>query len=132
MDIISQIYVVYVLVNTSNNKTYVGITNKPERRIRQHNGELVGGAKYTHANKDIGQWLFYGWINNLEAIDRVGRPLGVTAFGGGCLIGGENDHFWMSYRQVFYADIRARHPESDFQKMFILERGLKHGHTPWY
>ena len=66
MDIISGIYIVYVLVNTSNNKTYVGITNKPERRIRQHNGELVGGAKYTHANKDIGQWQFYGWINNLD------------------------------------------------------------------
>ena len=66
MDIISGTYVVYVLVNTSNNKTYVGITNKPERRIRQHNGELVGGAKYTHANKDMGIWLFYGWIINLD------------------------------------------------------------------
>jgi putative endonuclease len=59
-------YVVYLLVNTSNNKTYVGSTNNTTRRIRQHNGELVGGAKYTKLNKDNGQWLFYGMIKNLH------------------------------------------------------------------
>ena len=59
-------YVVYVLVNTSHNKTYIGITNKPERRIRQHNGELVGGAKYTTSNKAEGEWKFYGFIRNLD------------------------------------------------------------------
>jgi len=58
-------YVVYVLVNTESNKTYVGITNKPDRRIRQHNGDLVGGAKYTKIYKDTGQWQFYGFIKNL-------------------------------------------------------------------
>lgn len=59
-------YVVYVLINTSHNKTYVGITNKPERRIRQHNGELVGGAKYTTSNKAQGEWKFYGFIRNID------------------------------------------------------------------
>jgi predicted GIY-YIG superfamily endonuclease len=59
-------YVVYLLINTSNNKTYVGCTNNTNRRIRQHNRELVGGAKYTKLNKDIGEWLFYGFIKNLE------------------------------------------------------------------
>ena len=59
-------YVVYVLVNTESNKTYVGITNKPDRRIRQHNGDLVGGAKYTKIHKGTGQWQFYGFIKNLE------------------------------------------------------------------
>ena len=58
-------YVVYLLANTSNNKTYVGSTNNTVRRIRQHNGDLVGGAKYTKLNKDIGEWLFYGMIKNL-------------------------------------------------------------------
>ena len=59
-------YVVYVLINTSNNKTYVGITNNTVRRLRQHNGELVGGAKYTTNNKELGEWVFYGFIRNPE------------------------------------------------------------------
>lgn len=55
-------YIIYLLYNTINNNTYVGITNNPTRRLRQHNGELVGGAKYTKAKKGEGEWLFYGWI----------------------------------------------------------------------
>ena len=31
-------YCVYLLVNTSNKYTYLGITNNSDRRIRQHNG----------------------------------------------------------------------------------------------
>jgi putative endonuclease len=59
-------YVVYVLINTSHNKTYVGITNNTIRRLRQHNGDLVGGAKYTTSNKGLGEWVFYGFIKSLE------------------------------------------------------------------
>ena len=55
-------YIIYILINTSNNCTYVGMTNNPTRRLRQHNGELVGGAKYTKSRKGEGDWLFYGWI----------------------------------------------------------------------
>lgn len=43
-------YLCYCLKSTTHaNRTYVGITNNFTRRIRQHNGELVGGARYTHA-----------------------------------------------------------------------------------
>lgn len=59
-------YIIYVLYNTVSNYTYVGITNKPERRIRQHNGELVGGAKYTKFKKGDGEWKFYAWIKAKE------------------------------------------------------------------
>ncbi len=59
-------YKVYILVNTTNNKTYIGITNNVIRRLRQHNKELVGGAKYTTMNKGLGEWKYYGYIENLN------------------------------------------------------------------
>ncbi len=59
-------YLVYLLVNTINNCTYIGCTNNSQRRIRQHNGELVGGAKYTKMKKSEGEWIYYGQILNLE------------------------------------------------------------------
>ena len=37
----------YILYNDDNNKTYNGYTVNPLRRIRQHNSEIKGGAKYT-------------------------------------------------------------------------------------
>ena len=35
-------YIVYLLTNTNNNYTYLGITNNSIRRLRQHNGEIKG------------------------------------------------------------------------------------------
>lgn len=59
-------YIVYLLINTSNNCTYIGSTNNPIRRLRQHNGELVGGAKYTKNKKCDGEWMYYAQIKNLD------------------------------------------------------------------
>ena len=59
-------YIVYLLTNTENNCTYIGCTNNQQRRIRQHNGDLVGGAKYTKIKKNNGEWIYYGQILNLE------------------------------------------------------------------
>lgn len=67
-------YIIYLLYNTTSNYTYVGITNKPERRIRQHNGELVGGAKYTKIKKGEGEWKYYGWIQAKEGYIIEKRP----------------------------------------------------------
>jgi len=58
-------YIVYLLTNTSNRNTYLGITNNSERRIRQHNGIIKGGAKYTHAKKGNGNWVYHLKIKNL-------------------------------------------------------------------
>ena len=45
-------YVVYVLRSeTKKNMMYCGMTNNFPRRIRQHNGEIKGGGKYTSANR---------------------------------------------------------------------------------
>ena len=62
-------YIIYLLVNSDNNCTYVGITNNPERRIRQHNGIIKGGAKYTTRNK--GKWDYYALILGCEKIEAL-------------------------------------------------------------
>jgi predicted GIY-YIG superfamily endonuclease len=58
-------YMVYLLKNTHNNKTYLGITNNHIRRLRQHNCEIKGGAKYTHNFKGDGLWVYHLQIQNL-------------------------------------------------------------------
>jgi structure-specific endonuclease subunit SLX1 len=37
----------YMLASTDGRKTYVGATIDPNRRLRQHNGEICGGARAT-------------------------------------------------------------------------------------
>lgn len=44
-------YFVYILRSTVTPRTYVGMTNDVDRRLRQHNGELVGGARYTRVGR---------------------------------------------------------------------------------
>ena len=42
----------YILYDKLSNKTYVGYTIEPTRRLRQHQGLLKGGAKYTSQKND--------------------------------------------------------------------------------
>jgi len=58
-------YCVYILTHTEHNKTYCGITNNLKRRLRQHNNEIKGGARYTTTNKLTGEWIIYLTIPNL-------------------------------------------------------------------
>jgi len=44
-------WALYVLFSASLERTYVGVAIDPERRLRQHNGELVGGARSTRAGR---------------------------------------------------------------------------------
>lgn len=44
-------------------KSYVGFTNNPKRRIRQHNRQIKGGAKKTNPCKP---WKFVGWVTGFE------------------------------------------------------------------
>ena len=112
----SGIVLAYVLANPA------AIVRSPELMEKTYPMTAEAGARAAHWDlaRGVRRVPAFGLIRNFEPIDRVFSPLGVTVFGAGCLIGGEKDHFWTSYRQVVYADIRARHPESDFQKMFLL------------
>ena len=39
------------LLRCADNSLYCGITNQLEKRLRQHNGVLSGGAKYTQSRR---------------------------------------------------------------------------------
>lgn len=41
----------YLIASLSENLTYVGKTNDVKRRLKQHNGRLSGGAKYTQRGR---------------------------------------------------------------------------------
>ncbi len=41
------------LMRCADNSLYCGITTDIARRLRQHNGELKGGAKYTKARRPV-------------------------------------------------------------------------------
>jgi len=53
----------YILRNIQpkyNGLTYNGSTNNPRRRLRQHNEEIAGGARYTHGRG--GGWEIYALL----------------------------------------------------------------------
>jgi len=59
----------YLLYIPGTNRTYIGATNDPAHRLKQHNGELAGGAKATHGK----QWTqafyvsgFPDWSTTLQ------------------------------------------------------------------
>ncbi len=56
-------YILYTSNAFYSTQTYNGSTNDLKRRIRQHNGELVGGAKST-SNK--GPWDYLAVISGFE------------------------------------------------------------------
>ncbi len=45
-------YFVYI-VKCSDGSYYTGITNNLDQRIKQHNGEFKGGAKYTMSKRPV-------------------------------------------------------------------------------
>lgn len=91
-------YVSYLLTNTTTNRTYIGITNCLERRLRQHNGDLQGGAKYTRSGRP---WhvhaIVYPFPTKSAAMrfewrwKRTGKGLKRRVAGMGRLLGGRTD-----------------------------------------
>jgi structure-specific endonuclease subunit SLX1 len=51
----------YMLASNDGKKTYVGATIDPNRRLRQHNGELVGGARATKGRAWTRKFLVGGF-----------------------------------------------------------------------
>ncbi|CAA6662135.1 unnamed protein product [Spirodela intermedia] len=47
----SSLWCVYLIVSSRISRTYIGVTNNFPRRLKQHNGELKGGAKASRAGR---------------------------------------------------------------------------------
>lgn len=60
-------YVCYVIRTPNGRRTYVGITNDPKKRLRQHCGELSGGAKYTRGKT----WAYAALVKGFESKSQV-------------------------------------------------------------
>lgn len=58
----------YLLESTDGRRTYVGATVNPARRLRQHNGELAGGAKATKGRKWVRRFLVGGFKDERSAL----------------------------------------------------------------
>lgn len=61
---ISRNWCLYLLENDVNKKTYLGVSTNIERRLRQHNNEIKGGAKYTTNNLSNGKWILKVLVEN--------------------------------------------------------------------
>lgn len=72
----------YLLQNTSvrhRNHTYNGFTVDPKRRLRQHNGEIKGGAKLTTSKDPCWEFavLITGFCDDINALQcewRIKKP----------------------------------------------------------
>lgn len=60
-------YYCYVILSDCKKRTYIGKTNNLERRLKQHNGILSGGAKATKGR----QWDFFAYVTGFETESEV-------------------------------------------------------------
>jgi putative endonuclease len=61
----------YVLLSVDGDRTYVGITTDPDRRLRAHNGELAGGARSTRAHRPWRLGAVYGPYPDRALVSRA-------------------------------------------------------------
>lgn len=54
---------------------YVGCTNDLERRVRQHNGEISGGARFTRAHRPWTLCVSFGPYTGRGEAQRVERSV---------------------------------------------------------
>ena len=65
----TDVWTFYMLTNLDCNATYAGVTNNPQRRVRQHNGEISGGSRW--CKRRGGRWtlgLTVGGFGKTQAL----------------------------------------------------------------
>ena len=66
---LNKAWFVYI-IQCKDNSFYTGVTNNLEKRLRQHNGELSGGAIYTRNKRPVVLKYFEKFETHLEAARR--------------------------------------------------------------
>jgi putative endonuclease len=70
-------YYVYI-VRCVDGSLYTGITLNPQGRIKQHNGETAGGAKYTRSRQPVALVYTEKCASKKEAFRREGEIKALT------------------------------------------------------
>lgn len=58
----------YALISATRKYTYIGKTNNLVRRLRQHNGLICGGAKYTRKGRP---WSVYLFVSGFQSTSQA-------------------------------------------------------------
>jgi putative endonuclease len=69
IEIYEKIWTIYIL-ECGDKTLYCGITNNIENRLKQHNGEIKGGAKYTRSRQPLELVYKESAISRSEALKR--------------------------------------------------------------
>ena len=69
IDISDKLWTIYIL-ECGDKTLYCGITNNIENRLKQHNGEIKGGAKYTRSRQPLELVYQESAISRSEALKR--------------------------------------------------------------
>ncbi|KZV31979.1 structure-specific endonuclease subunit slx1 [Dorcoceras hygrometricum] len=114
-------WVVYLILSSNPPaKTYVGVTNNFRRRLKQHNGELKGGAKASRAGRPwICACLIRGFLNrstgqSLFSYIAVGYPM---------IFACKVESKWKSFsRKVTWKRRSQSEEQPDDAKLYLLQR----------
>ena len=69
IEIFEKIWTIYIL-ECGDKTLYCGITNNLEKRMRQHRGEIKGGAKYTRSRQPFSITYTEEVLTKSEALKR--------------------------------------------------------------
>lgn len=73
---------------------YVGCTTNPARRIRQHNGEILGGGKYTSQHRPWKMMAIFGPYTGQSEVLKAERALKHGKRGEGRVLWTPSDSVW--------------------------------------
>ena len=82
---ISKPWYCYILHCCNNTRTYVGVTVSLKKRIRQHNGEIKGGARATTRSRPWKYWCVWGPFDKRTALQLEWRLHRQTPYKKSCL-----------------------------------------------